>query len=609
MRFPTQALLPAILLLIAFTSAAAHGPQPQAGSAAAQAEAAAFLDLFQSIYAGTYVVAADAQWKAMTDVTPEHDGERIASGKALSAVRGDREVIEKVRMLLTRSNELHPVLVRALKRVLLNAAESPGTVPEIVAARVEAESRQSSTLDSFQFCLEREGERCVRPTTANEIDGLLESSRDLDERLKVWRASKETGAVLKPGLVTLQKLRNQVAREMQYASFFDLQVADYDMTTAEMMAMLQEWIAETRPLYEQLHCYAKYTLADRYERPVPARIPAHWIDNRWAQNWTGIVEGVDLDPLFKDKTPEWIVSQAEAFYVSMGFPKLPASFREKSDLYPVPAGSSRKKNTHASAWHVDLDQDVRSLMSVEPNARWFETSHHELGHIYYYISYTRPEVPLVLREGANRGFHEGIGELISIASQQVPYLRQLGLLPKDRDIDRTAWLLNEALSSTIMFLPWSAGTMSAWERDLYANELPQDQWNQRWWSYVAKFQGVDPPEPRGEDLCDACTKTHVNDDPAQYYDYAVATVLKYQLHDHIARKILKVDPHEANYFGRKDVGDFLRSILEKGQTVDWRELLKETTGEELSTRAMLEYFRPLQDYLKKENAGRGCSLD
>jgi peptidyl-dipeptidase A len=65
----------------------------------------------------------------------------------------------------------------------------------------------------------------------------------------------------------------------------------------------------------------------------------------------------------------------------MGFPKLPASFYAKSDLYPADPASGRKKNSHASAWHVDLREDVRSLMSIEPNAQWFNTAHHELGHI------------------------------------------------------------------------------------------------------------------------------------------------------------------------------------------------------------------------------------
>ena len=256
---------------------------------------------------------------------------------------------------------------------------------------------------------------------------------------------------------------------------------------------------------------------------------------------------------------------------------------------------------------MDLDQDTRSLMSVEPNTQWFSTAHHELGHIYYYIAYSRPEVPPLLREGANRGFHEGIGDLISIASIQVPYLRQLGLLPEGQDLDPIAVLLNEALTETVPFIPWSSGTMSFWERDLYEGNLPVEEWNDRWWEYVARFQGVVPPEPRGTDLCDACTKTHISDDPAQYYDYAVATVLKYQLHEHIAREILEQDPRSCNYSGSKEVGDFLRSILSKGAAEDWRKVIREATGSDLSTRPMLEYFTPLLEWLREQNAGRDCS--
>ena len=68
-------------------------------------------------------------------------------------------------------------------------------------------------------------------------------------------------------------------------------------------------------------------------------------------------------------------------------------------------------------------------MSAEPNAEWYETTHHELGHIYYYISYTNPEVPLLLRTGANRAFHEAIGSLMGLASMQKPYLEEIDILP------------------------------------------------------------------------------------------------------------------------------------------------------------------------------------
>ena len=55
--------------------------------------------------------------------------------------------------------------------------------------------------------------------------------------------------------------------------------------------------------------------------------------------------------------------------------------------------------------------------------------------------------------------------------------------------------------------------MTHWEADVYAKNLPPDQWNARWWQYVADFQGVEPPSPRGEEFCDAATKTHINDTP------------------------------------------------------------------------------------------------
>lgn len=589
-----------VLTLAAPAPAPAPAPPPSADLAR---DAAQFLSLYSSLYLGLSRIANEAEWDASTDVSAEHDGARIAAGKAFSAFIGDKAVIESARRFRESEASLEPLVRRQLDKVWLGAAHAPGTIPDVVAAKVEAEARARSTLDGFPFCLERRGDSCVRPVTVNEIDDILRDSRDLAERLRAWNASKETGPALKPHLVELQRLRNQVAREMGYDSYFHLEVADYGMTVPEMMALLDGFNDVIRPLYVELHTWAKHQLAERYGEPVPGKIPAHWLGNRWGQDWPGLVAAVDLDTLFVAKTPEWIVRQAESFYVSMGFPPLPKTFWTKSDLYPVPPDSTRKKNTHASAWHIDLEQDVRSLMSVQSNDRWFGTTHHELGHIYYYVSYTRPEVPPLLREGANRAFHEGIGELIDLACHQVPYLEEIGVLEKGKAPDATSWLLDQALS-TIVFVPWSAGVMSHFEHDLYEEDLPPDQWNKRWWEYVGRFQGIAPPAPRGEEFCDAATKTHVIDDPAGYYDYAIATVLKHQLHDHIARKILKTDPHNANYYRSEEVGRFLRGILELGATRDWRLVIREATGEDLSTRAMVEYYAPLKAWLEKENAGR-----
>jgi len=44
--------------------------------------------------------------------------------------------------------------------------------------------------------------------------------------------------------------------------------------------------------------------------------------------------------------------------------------------------------------------------------------------------------------------------------------------------------------------------------------------------------------------------------------------------------------------------------MEKGGTEDWRKVLHDATGEDLSTRAMVEYFKPLMSWLEQQNKGR-----
>jgi peptidyl-dipeptidase A len=572
-------------------------------NAVLQERADRFLELVNAGYQGLYRVSNEAQWDAATDVTPAHDAASEAAGKAMAAFTGNPAVINEAKTLLAHRSELKPLTVLELDRVILNAAEGPMTNPDLVSARIAAETQQASVLNSFGFKLDG------KPITANQIDDCLATNQDLTVRQTVWETSKQSGPALKPGLVKLQKLRNGVARELGYADYFALQVASYGMSTEEMVALQDNFMRELRPLYLQLHTWVKYELAKRYHQTVPRLIPAHWINNRWSQEWTGIIESANLDERFKARSPEWIVKTAEQFYTGLGFAHLPDTFWARSDLYPVKAGDSRKKNTHASCWHVDLQKDIRSLMSVEPNSEWFFTAHHELGHGYYFMSYTRPEVPPLLRIGANPAFHEGMGELIALAASQVPYLQTVGVLPSDFKPDQTAFLLADALEKAIPFIFWSSGTMTHWEADVYGKNLAPEQWNARWWEYVKRFQGVEPPSPRGEEFCDAATKTHINDNPCYYYSYAIATVLKFQLHDYIARQILHQPPQSCNYANQQAVGDFLRKIMGKGGTEDWRKCLKEATGEDLSTRAMMDYFKPLSGWLEEQNKGRQIGWD
>ncbi|MDZ4862531.1 MAG: M2 family metallopeptidase [Gemmatimonadota bacterium] len=593
---PRAASLAIILVLLTACS----------GDAGLRQEVDTYLSTYNQTYQTLAYAAQQADWASQTHIV---DGDTVnaartrAAKEALAAFSGSVENIEKIRDYLKEKSRLIPLEVSQLEMMLFFAGDNPATAATLVQARIAAETEQTEKLYGYAF---RFGGKEITP---NEIDRRLRESTDLAERQVVWESSKAIGPTLKPGILKLRDLRNGVVQALGYPDYFSYQVSAYGMTSPEMLALMDTLNVQLRPLYRELHTWARYELAKKYHAPVPDLIPAHWLPNRWAQDWSDLVSvsGLDVDAALKPHDAEWVVKQGEAFYVSLGFPPLPASFWEQSSLYPAPADAGYKKNTHASAWHLDLDQDVRSLMSVEPNREWWETVHHELGHIYYFLSYSRPEIPVVLRTGANPAYHEGLGTMIGLASLQRQALVNRGLIPADAKVDQTQKLLQEALQY-VVFIPWAAGTMPQWEHAFYADSLPADSLNAKWWEVAAKYQGIAPPAPRGEEFADAVTKTHINDNPGFYYSYAVAQALLFQLHDHIAREILKQDPHDTDYFGHKDVGDFLRTILAPGATRPWREVLQQSTGRTLDARAIVEYFAPLEVWLREQNRGRTATL-
>ena len=566
-----------------------------------------FLTNYSTEFQDLYYASAKAEWKANTRI---QEGDTATANhvqranEALAQFTGSEENINKAKKYKEYADWLSEVEVKQLDAILYAAANNPQTVDSLVSERIKLENELNNKLFGFDFKIDGTS------VSTNEIDGILRDSKSLQERLKAWKSSKEVGKELKNGLADVRDLRNKTVQALDYDNYFAYQVSEYGMSTQEMMDLMDKLNRQLYPLYRELHTYARYELADKYgAENVPQMLPAHWLPNRWGQGWSAMVsvEGADVNAELGKKSAEELVTIAEDFYVSLGFDELPQSFYDKSSLYPLPKDADYKKNNHASAWHLDLKDDVRSLMSVEPNEEWYETTHHELGHIYYFMQYSNPDVPILLRTGANRAFHEAIGSLMGLASMQKPYLSEIDILPRGSADNQTQKLLKEALNYAV-FIPFSSGVMANFEQDLYADNLSKEQFNERWWQLKKKYQGIVPPSTRGPEFTDAASKTHIINDAAQYYDYAMSNIILFQLHDHIANEILNQDVHATNYYGSKEVGEFLSELMRPGATKDWRKLIKETTGSEISAQPMLDYFAPLMEWLKKENEGRGYTL-
>lgn len=164
---PLRGAAVAALLAASVTFAADANPT--------QERADRFLLLVNSAYKSLVTLEGNAQWKALTDVSPLHDAGSETASKARAAFTGDPVLINEAKALLLQRHELNELTIRELQQLLLIAAEGPMTNPKLVADRIDAEVAQASTLNGFEFKL------AGKPITVNEIDNLLNSSTDLKE--------------------------------------------------------------------------------------------------------------------------------------------------------------------------------------------------------------------------------------------------------------------------------------------------------------------------------------------------------------------------------------------------------------------------------------------
>ena len=70
-------------------------------------------------------------------------------------------------------------------------------------------------------------------------------------------------------------------------------------------------------------------------------------------------------------------------------------------------------------------------------------THHELGHVQYFLQYW--DLPFEYRDGANPGFHEAVGDTLSLSVDNPQHLTKIGLLEEysdDKGIEYTRlWVL------------------------------------------------------------------------------------------------------------------------------------------------------------------------
>jgi peptidyl-dipeptidase A len=447
------------------------------------------------------------------------------------------------------------------------------------------------------------------------LSDILTKGGKYEDQLDAWEGWHTISVEMKPLYEQLVALSNEGAKEIGFGNLGELWRAGYDMSPADFEKETDRLWTQVKPLYDDLHCYVRAQLSKKYgaARVDPkAPLPAHLLGNMWAQEWSNVYPLVEpfkgqpsldiTEGLKKQKYDEKkLVKTGEAFFTSLGMDPLPASFWERSQFKKP---QDREVVCHASAWDVTFDNDLRIKMCIKIDEENFTTVHHELGHNYYYMQYYK--LPVLFQAGANDGFHEAIGDAIT-RSITPGYLKNLGLIkdvPKD-DKGLINVQMKEALDS-IAFLPFGR-MIDQWRWDVLSGKVRPSDYNHHWWGLRKKYQGIVPPGTRPDNAFDPGAKYHI---PANvpYMRYFLARILQYQFHRALCQAAGQKGPlHACSIYGSKEAGAKFKAMLAMGASKPWADALEAVTGQrQMDATAIIDYFAPLQAWLKKQNEGQTC---
>ena len=454
------------------------------------------------------------------------------------------------------------------------------------------------------------------------FENIIDSSRNSSDLLKAWTGWHEIGKPMKPMYLRMVDIGNQGSKDLGFDGLSDLWFSKYDMPAETFLNETDRVWEEVKPLYEALHCHVRSKLNSEYGDdivPLDGPLPVHVLGNMWGQSWSNIYDlvyekdetntSIDVTQIINERNIDEItmVEYAEDFFLSMGFNELPETFWERS-LFVKP--QDRSVVCHASAWNLDsVNNDLRIKMCIEKNEEDFITIHHELGHIFYYQAYNH--LPTLFQGGANDGFHEAFGDLLTL-SITPDYLNKIGFISSEEATiakkDPIGLLMKQALEGVVV-IPWAL-TLDKWRSGVFNGEIEESNLNSSWWDMRESYQGITSPVNRSEDYFDPGAKYHI---PANtpYTRYYLARIMQYQFHEALCNA-MNFDGllHECSIYGNQIAGQKIISTMALGQSQPWQDAFENITGSrKLSGSSVMNYYKPLKEWLDKQNENRMCGWE
>jgi len=508
-----------------------------------------------------------AWWEAATTGREEAYAKQAALQTKLETVYTDPKAFAYLKALKEKNVVKDPKLGRQLELLYLKYLGRQ-LDPALLQRIIEASTAIEQKFATFR------GKVGDREVTDNQIEEVLRSSRDRQERKAYWLASKQVGAAVAADVVAVVKLRNEAARKLGFRDFFALQLALAEQDEAWLFKLFDELDALTREPFAALKARIDAVQAQRLGCKAEELMP--WdMSDRFFQEAPNLSE-VDVDAPLREADLAALVAR---FYQGIGLDPQPILAR--SDLFERPG-----KNPHAFCTDIDRQGDVRVLANVKPNQYWFDTLLHELGHgVYSY--YVDRSLPYFLRTDAHIFATEGVAMLFGRLAQNGHFYQALGLIAPEQAEAFTRALADKLRAQALIFSRWCQ-VMLRFEQALYAN--PDQDLDALWWSLVERYQLLRRPAeaPRGS----WASKIHIVTAPVYYHNYCLGDLYASQLHAAIVRTLYPgQDPATVVYVGNPKVGEyFKKKVFGPGASLRWDAFVRFSTGKDLSPADFAQQF-------------------
>ena len=158
----------------------------------------------------------------------------------------------------------------------------------------------------------------------------------------------------------------------------------------------------------------------------------------------------------------------------------------------------------------------------------------------------------------------------------------------------------------IAFLPFGK-MIDEWRWQVFSGQVKPEDYNKAWWAIREKYQGIRPPVERTEADFDPGAKYHIPGN-TPYTRYFLSFILQFQFQKALCETAgFKGPLAECSIYGNEEAGKKFGAMLAKGASQPWQDTLNELTGtRQMDASAILDYFKPLQGWLKQQNKGQAC---